>query len=137
MLYLSGLIGCIFVLIASLHVPHPMPFTWVPYLGAAALALITLKREIGDAIAEALAVVTTVTMFFFFAAFFVVVPKLAADWYQHQEGWEAVCLIVCAFAMIPILSHYSCRLKEDCPEEAPAERRRAFFSLPVHIPPNR
>ena len=134
MLYLSGLIGCVFLLIASLHVPHPTPFAWVPYLGAGALALIALKREIGDGVVRALAVVTTLTMFFFFAGFFMVVPKLAADWYQHQEGWAAVCLLLCAFAMIPILSNYSCRLKADCRS---AKRRLAFFSIPDHIPPSR
>ena len=136
MLYLGGLIGCVFVLIASLHVPHPMPFAWVPYLGAAALALFTLKRDISDAVARALALLTTLAMFFFFAGFFALAPKLAADWYQHQEGWSAVCLLLCAFAMIPILSNYSCRLKADC-SKAPAEHRRAFFSIPGHIPPLR
>jgi hypothetical protein len=136
MLYLNGLIGCIFVLIALLHVAHPMPLTWVPYLGAAVLALITLKREVSDMFSRALAVITTIMMFFFFAGFFVVVPKLAADWYLHQEGWEAVCRLLGAFAMIPILSDYSCRLKAEC-LEARAHRRRAFFSVPSHIPPHR
>ena len=104
MLYLNGLIGCIFVLIALLHAAYPMPFAWVPYLGAAVLAFITLKGEISHAFARALAVLTTITMFFFFAGFFVVVPKLAADWYSQQDGWHAVCRLLGAFAMIPIMS---------------------------------
>jgi hypothetical protein len=137
MLYLNGLIGCIFVLIALLHVPHPMPFSWVPYVGAAVLALITLKRDVSAMYARGLAIITTVLMFFFFAGFFVVVPKLAADWYVHQEGWAAVCLILSAFAMIPILSDYSCRLKADCLEARQAHRRRAFFSVPSHIRPHK
>lgn len=136
MSYVNGLIGCIFILITLLHVPHPMPFSWVPYLGAAVLALITLKSEISDMFSRALAVITTLTMFFFFAGFFVVVPKLSAGWYSHQEGWDAVCLLLGAFAMIPILSDYSCRLKADC-VEARAHRRRAFFSVPSHIRPQR
>ncbi len=136
MLYLNGLIGSIFVVIALLHVPYPMPFAWAPYLGAAILALITLKREISDLISRTLAVLTTATMFFFFAGFFVVVPKLAADWYLHQEGWHAVCLLLGAFAMIPILSDYSCRLKKDY-AKARKHRRNAFFSVPGHIPPHR
>ena len=130
--YLSGIVGCVFVLIALLHVPHPMPFAWVPYAIAGALALIALKRETPDAVVRALAVATTATMFFFFAGFFVVAPKLAADWYQHQEGWAAVCLILSAFAMIPVLSDYSCRLKADC-HRLPAKTRLAFFSVPGHI----
>ena len=68
-------------------------------------------------------------------AFFIVVPKLEANWYLQQEGWHAVCLILGAFAMIPILSDYSCRLKAEC-REARAHRR-AFFSVPSHIPPHR
>jgi hypothetical protein len=136
MLYLGGLTGSVFIMIASLHVAHPVPLAWVPYAGAAVLALITLKREIADAVARGLAVITTAAMFFFFAGFFVVAPKLTADWFAHQEGWSAVCLLLCAFAMIPILSDYSCRLKADC-TKAPAERRRAFFSVPGHIPPPR
>jgi hypothetical protein len=137
MFYINGLIGCIFVLIALLHVPHPTPFSWAPYLGGAVLALITLKREITPMFSRPLAVVTTVMMFFFFARFFVVVPTLAANWYAHQEGWEAVCLLLSAFAMIPILSEYSCRCKADCLEARHAHHRRAFFSVPSHIPPHR
>jgi hypothetical protein len=92
---------------ALLHVPHPMPFSWVPYLTGAVLALITLRREIADMFSRALAVITTLTMFFFFAAFFMVVPRLSQGWYAQ----DAVCLLLGAFAAIPILSNYSCRLK--------------------------
>lgn len=136
MSYLNGLIGSIFVLIALLYVPHPTPFAWAPYAGAAVLAFLTLKHELARPLARALAIVTTVTMFFFFACFFVVVPKLAADWYQRQEGWTAVCLLLSAFAMLPILADYSCRLKADC-EEARARGRSGFFSVPNHLRPHR
>jgi hypothetical protein len=133
MQYINGFIGCIFIIIAMMHAPHPTPLSWLPYLGAAGLAFITLKHEIRLPLARILAVCTMLTMFFFFAAFFVVVPKLAADWYQYQTGWSAVCLIVGAFLMLPVLSNYSCSLKADC-HEARAVRRRAFFSVPHHSP---
>jgi hypothetical protein len=71
-------------------------------------------------------------MFFFFAAFFLIVPKLTADWYLSQYGWEAVCRILGAFVMIPILSDYSCRLKAECLEAREA-RRTAFFSVPSDV----
>ena len=135
MLYLNGAIGCIFVIFALLHAPHPMPFMWAPYLGAALLALISCRREISTGLARVLAILTMMTMFYFFAAFFVHVPKLAADWYLHQEGWDAVCEILAAFAMIPILSDFSCRLKAECREARAA--RRAFFSVPSNIQPHR
>lgn len=133
MQYIHGFIGFILVLLAVAQVPHPTPLAWLPYAGAALLAFITLKTEISIGLARILAISTTAMMFFFFAGFFVVAPKLAADWYMHQAGWAAVCLILSAFAMIPLLSEYSCRLKKDCRDER-AARRTAFFSVPGHIP---
>lgn len=132
MQYIHGLIGCALLLFALIHVPHPTPFVWVPYALGAALAFLTLRQEIRESLSLVFAITTTALMFFFFAGFFVVVPKLAADWYMHQQGWAAVCLIVSAFMMIPVLSDYSCRLKAEC-REARQARRDAFFSVPSHI----
>jgi hypothetical protein len=133
MRYIIGLIGCIFIVIALAHAPLPTPLSWLPYLCAAGLAFTTLKNDIRIPLARILAVCTVLAMFFFFAAFFVVVPKLEADWYMHQTGWSAVSLILGAFLMLPILSNYSCILKADC-RDARVVRRRAFFSVPHHIP---
>ena len=134
MQYVSGVIGCAFVVIGLIHVPFPMPLTWVPYLLAAVLAFITLKPEISISLARVLAVATTVAMFFFFAGFFVLAPKLGGDWYTRQEGWEAVTRLVAAFLLLPILSEYSCRLKAECREEMAHQRRsvfsRSFFTAP-------
>jgi threonine/homoserine/homoserine lactone efflux protein len=134
MQYIHGFIGCVLVLLALIHVPYPAPFAWLPYAGAAVLAFITLKSEIGLRVSTILAIATAAIMFFFFAWFFLLAPKLAADWYANQTGWAAVCRILGAFVMIPILSEYSCRLKADC-REARAARRTAFFSVPSHIRP--
>jgi hypothetical protein len=135
MQYINALIGCLFIVIALLYALHPNPLAWAPYSAAAVLSLITLKPEISIAISRVLAIGTTALMFFFFAGFFLLVPKLAADWYTNQAGWEAVFRIFGAFAMIPILSDYSCRLKAEC-REAQLHARRAFFSVPDHIRPN-
>jgi hypothetical protein len=135
MQYINASIGCLFIVIALLYALHPNPLAWAPYSAAAVLSLITLKSEISIAFSRVLAISTTALMFFFFAGFFLLVPKLAADWYAHQAGWEAVFRIFGAFAMIPILSDYSCRLKAEC-AEARLHARRAFFSAPDHVRPN-
>lgn len=133
--YINALIGCSFIIIALFYALHPSPLAWTPFALAAVLSLISLKADISIAISRVLAVSTTALMFFFFAGFFVLVPKLATDWYTNQEGWQAVCRIFGAFAMIPILSDYSCRLKAEC-REARYSARRAFFSAPDHVRPH-
>lgn len=130
--YVNALIGITFVVIALLHAPHPNPLSWAPFSVAAILAFITLKTELSIPLSRVFAIATTVMMFFFFAGFFLIVPKLAADWYTHQAGWDAVTRVLAAFAMIPILSDYSCRLKAEC-REARRKQGRAFFSVPDRI----
>ncbi len=133
---IHGAIALMLLIVALLHVPHPTPFIWVPYALASALAVIALFSDISRLLSRLLAISATALMFFFFAGFFMDVPNLKSDWYSHQEGWFAVSLLVAAFAMIPILSEYSCRCKADC-LGARLERRRSFFSVPGHIrPPN-
>ena len=134
MQYIHGFIAVLLVLLAVIHIPFPEPFAWLPYSIAAALAVLTLKSEISIPVSRVLAIATTGMMFFFFALFFLVVPTLKAGWYTTQYGWAAVCLLLSAFVMIPILSDYSCRLKADC-REARAARKTAFFSVPSHINP--
>lgn len=135
MQYINGLIGCILLLIGLVHVPFPMPLSWLPYLIGAVLAFITLKSEISVGPARVLAIGTTAAMFYFFAGFFVVAPNLAADWYTRPEGWDAVGRIVAAFLMLPILSEYSCRLKAECREALEHQRqRRHFFTAPGQAP---
>jgi len=134
MQYIHGFIACVLVLLALIHIPFPEPLAWLPYTVAAVLALITLKPELSIPVSTVLAIATAGMMFFFFALFFLVVPTLEANWYTTQYGWAAVCLLLSAFVMIPILSEYSCRLKAEC-REARAARRSAFFSVPSHIRP--
>jgi hypothetical protein len=134
MRYLHGFIGLTFVVLALLHVPHPSPYLWAPYAAGAALTFITLFRGYGVFLSYVLAIATTALLFFFFAAFFMEVPKLAADWYKHQEGWAAVSMLFGAFAMLSILSDYTCRCKaEDCVEQRARDVRptHGFFSAPA------
>ena len=69
----------------------------------------------------------------FFAGFFMDVPKLESDWYGNQDGWFAVTsrTLLAAFAMIPILSDYSCRCKADC-IHARAAQGGFFFAHRSH-----
>ena len=129
MLYLNSFIGLVFFGMALLHMSHPMPLGWLPYLIGAVLSFITLKNEIALVYVRMLAVATALVMFFFFAGFSARVPSLADGWYMQQEGWAAVTRISASFFMIPVLSDYSCRLKADC-RDTMTNQRRSFFSAP-------
>jgi hypothetical protein len=136
MQYIHGFIGVVLVVMALIHVPFPDPLEWLPFAVAASLAFMTLTQNLSMGMARILAICTAGAMFFFFAIFFLLVPRLDADWYSTQFGWAAVCRILAAFLMIPILSDYSCRLKADCMEAREA-RRSSFFSVPSDIRPSR
>ena len=71
-------------------------------------------------------------MFFYFAAFFSMAMHFNEHWYHSGLALDAIGLLFSAFAMIAVLSEYSCRLKADCLERR-EEKRRAFFSVPQHI----
>ena len=129
-----ALVGLNFVILALLHVPHPAPLLWLPYAGGAVLALLTLLPGLNILMARVLAVAATGLMFFFFAGFFTGVPRLDADWYQSQEGWSAIALLVGAFTLIPVLSVYSCRCKAECRAGKGHGRlgQSGFFTAPDH-----
>jgi hypothetical protein len=114
------------------------PVYWMAiFSGGAVLAFITLKREFSLALSRFLAVTTTIAMFYYFAEFFMLAPQLSDGWYQ-SAGWQsgrpihALSLLFSAFAMIPVLSDYSCRLKAEC-VEARIRERGAFFSVPKKL----
>ncbi len=132
MQYINGSIGCVLLIFGLVHIPHPMPLIWLPYLCGAALAFITVKPQISIGFARILAIGTAVAMFFFFAGFFVVAPKLSENWYALHEGWLAVARLVAGFMMLPILSEYSCRLKAECAQTL--AERRTFFTAPDTAP---
>ena len=134
----NALVGVTFVILALLHVPHPSPWLWVPYAAGAVLAFLTLVPRLGIFVSRLLAVAATALMFSFFAGFFTEVPKLASDWYQSQEGWSAVSLLLGAFTLIPVLSDYSCRCKAVCrasARETNPGRQHGFFTAPEQVPP--
>jgi 4-amino-4-deoxy-L-arabinose transferase-like glycosyltransferase len=133
--YVNGIIGIGFAVFALLHLTHPDWIYWMAiYSIGAILALATLKADLSLAVSRFLAIVTTVAMFFYFAAFFKMAPHLAEGWYHSHNAMQALGALIGAFAMIPVLSDYSCRLKADtCRVELVERRSRAFFSVPREI----
>ena len=129
--YFNGIIGCVFVVLALLHIGIPDSFVLITmYLTGAALAFVTLIPEIGLLLSRLLAFATTASMFFYFANFFLMAPQLHGNWYLEQ--FLAIGMLFGAFFMIPVLADYSCRLKADC-YEARSKKRSAFFSVPQKL----
>lgn len=139
MQWFMGVVGLTFAVLALLHVPHPSPWLWLPYAAGAVLAFVTLMPGLTVFVSRILAIAATVLVFFFFAGFFTEVPHLESDWYQGQEGWAAVARLFGAFALLPVLSDFSCRCKAEC-REAHSGHRHWFrhpriFTAPDHVRP--
>ncbi len=128
MSYLNGFIGFGFILLALLHLGVPDgSFLVGTYLFGSALAFITLVRRLPLNAARVLALVTTAATFFYFIGFFQTAPHLGDGWYAVHT--RALGQLLGAFAMIPVLAEYSCRLKADC-LDAGEQPRMGFFSVP-------
>ena len=127
---LNGAIGGGLVLLALLHLGVPArPYMLIGmYCCGAALALITLAPGVGQWSARILAVCATACMLFFFAGFFHMAPRLGEEWYAVHL--PALGQLIAAFAMLPVLSGYSCLMKADCVE---APKAKGFFSVPERL----
>ena len=131
MSYLNGSIGFGFILLALLHLGVPdATFLIGAYLFGSALAFVSIVPQLPLNVARVLAVVTTVATFFYFIGFFQMAPHLGNGWYAVHT--KALGQLLGAFAMIPVLSQYSCQLKADC-LEAGARKRGGFFSVPRNL----
>lgn len=134
----NALIGCALLALALLHVfiphstPHALIITAMYSLGAV-LAFASLYTNMGMTMARIMALGTTAAMFFYFAGFFRIAPHFNDAWYQSGIALEGIGMILSAFAMIPVLSCYSCILKADCREKLAPPGNRAFFSVPDSV----
>ena len=137
---LNVIIGCVLLALALLHafIPRSSPEVltfMVMYAAGAVFAFASLRRNISLPLARVLAVGTTAIMFFYFAGFFKMATHFTEAWYRSGAALEGVGMLLSAFAMIPVLSCYSCILKADCRETLQRQdtSRRAFFSVPESV----
>ena len=134
----NGTIGVLLTAVALLHAFIPNSSSHlILYAAGALLAFITLRPDgVNIHIARVLAVATTALMFFYFAGFFMMVNHFNEHWYHSGAALEGVGMLLSAFAMIPVLSCYSCMLKADCHLRREQIKRPAFFSVPDNIQEN-
>ena len=133
----TGIIGCILLTLAitNAFIPHPSALTFLfLYAGGALCAFATLHSNMHQVLARVFAVVTTAVMFFCFAAFFKMAPDFHEGWYRTGPALEGVGMLLSAFAMIPVLSCFSCMLKAECRETMERDAGRSnFFSVPDSV----
>ena len=126
---INAITGFALLALAVLHIFIPKtPILTLIYLGGAVLALSSLRANIGFAWARVLAVATVIAMFFYFAAFFRIVDHFHEQWYRSGMMLEVVGMLISAFAMIPVLSVYSCFMKSEGQDVG--ENDRAIFACP-------
>jgi len=93
------------------------------YLVGAVLAAIAFKHWLGVWMVRVLAIGTALTLYWYFGQFFMLAGDLDPGWFATGEAIPALTLVVAGFAMIPVLSEYSCRMKAS----AECERGRRQF----------
>ncbi len=130
----NGAIGLALVALAILHFTMPDSLgSAIAFAAGSLLAFLTLLPSMSMPVARTFAVLATMCMFFYFAGFFSLAPELHSEWYRGMQAREAFSLLMAAFAMIPVLSCYSCRLKAESREERAKKRRTGFFSVPKKL----
>ena len=126
---INGIIGCVLLALAILHVFIPRtPILSAIYLGGALLALASLRPNISFAWARVLAVASVIAMFFYYAGFFRIVDNFHEQWYRSGLMLNAVGMLILAFAMTPVLSVFSSRMK--CDDQKVGAGDRALFAGP-------
>lgn len=125
----NAIIGCVLLALAILHVFIPKtPILSLIYFGGAVLALVSVRPHISFGWARGFAVATVIAMFFYFAAFFRIVDHFHEQWYRSGMMLEAIGMLISAFAMIPVLSVFSCFMKSEGQDVGANDR--AIFAAP-------
>ena len=129
MRHVLKLITLIFAICALLQLDDPDGLYWFSiYALGALVSVVTLRDGLPRSLHRLFAVATMFLMFFYFFGFFEMAPELHGNWVSQESGGEALGLLFGAFAMIPVLATYSCRLKAHA---ASKDRRSpAVFSAP-------
>lgn len=124
-------IGITLSLLSILHAFIPMlPVFSVVYGIGAALALCSLREITNLWAVRLLAVASTVAMFLYFFGFFRLVHHFHDNWHRSGVALEAIGMLTSAFAMIAVLSVYSCRLKGDSVADS---KDQAIFGVPEKV----
>lgn len=125
-------IGIILSVLAVLHAFIPMlPVFSVIYALGATLALLSLLNITNAWAVRTLAIASTGAMFIYFFGFFRLVQHFHENWYRGGVALEAIGMLLSAFAMIAVLSVYSCRLKGSEVETASSDQ--AIFGVPEKL----
>ena len=111
MRYVNAVIAVALLLLAVLKLDDPPGAAM--FLFGALIAAVSLKHWLSTWSVRVLAFLAAGTLFCYFGQFFYIVPHLQPSWYWVWQGdaLEATALLLSGFAMIPVLSEYSCRMK--------------------------
>ena len=105
-------IGVVLSVLTVVHAFIPMlPVLSAMYAVGAALALSSLFNVTNVWVVRLLAIASTGAMFLYFFGFFRLVHHFHDNWHRGGVALEAIGMLLSAFAMIAVLSVYSCRLK--------------------------
>jgi hypothetical protein len=112
MRYLNGCLGLVLLAFA---ITQPSGVIWTAAYGlGSAAALLSMMRSLPAWSVWPLALAATLAMFGFFGGFLARAPYLVSDWYAMEGASHAIRLVVAAFAMMPVVADYSCRMHSKC-----------------------
>jgi len=131
MYYVNAGLGIALVVLAVVQFGHSNIAWGAAFLGGGLLALITLTHRMSLFAVNIFAVLAVGAMFFYFAGFFQLVPQLH-HWYMRGEALHCLGMLFAAFAMIPVLSEYSCRQKSEQCEQGRHWHRHHFRHSASH-----
>ena len=115
MRYVNGIMAFVLMALAISQIIGPGNISLVlSFAGGSVLALLSLQRSLSLMTARGLAVLSATAMFFYFAGFFRHCPEMSSGWYLLDDAPGLIGLLVAGFAMIPVLSVYSCWMKAEC-----------------------
>ena len=121
MQYVNAVIAVALLVFALVSLAAPVEA--LMYAVGAVLAGIAFKRWLRAWMVRVLAIATAFALFWYFGQFFMLANSLEPGWYAGGEAIHAIGLLCSGFAMIPVLSEFSCRMKAD----AECERGRRQF----------
>ena len=126
------IIGVVLSLLSVIHAFIPaMPVLATLYGVGAVLALSSLFNVTNVWAVRAFAIASTGAMFLYFFGFFRLVQHFHDNWQRSGVAFEAIGMLLSAFAMIAVLSVYSCRLKGSHNDMDSGDQ--AIFGVPKNL----